>query len=274
MDAESIRETLSLRNKIGKGAFASVYLAQDRSGRTVAVKRVRLDSTRCDLDSCRREVLILTRTSNQFIVKIFGAFVTGKQLWIVMEHMSVGSIDDILRTIGAFTEDAVARVMHCCVSALAYLHARGQVHRDIKPANILLDQAGNAKLCDLGVSFDGLNEVAKSPKDGPIPEGSDMKDPKNWFPHRPRHDNADSAGADGGSLNMDEFVGTPNYIAPEVVMQQSNTPLSDMWSVRATCHVLVPPIMWGPAQSLAGCSHAVALLVWGGGEDGLHVQYS
>lgn len=69
----------------------------------MAVKRVRLDSAKCDLDACRREVLTLTRTSNQFIVKIFGAFVTGKQLWIVMEHMSVGSIDDILHSTGMST---------------------------------------------------------------------------------------------------------------------------------------------------------------------------
>eukprot|EP00037_Helgoeca_nana_P033560 m.418458 g.418458 ORF g.418458 m.418458 type:complete len:352 (+) comp30949_c0_seq1:67-1122(+) len=232
--SRSVREAVSLKDKIGEGAFASVYRGVDRAtGDTVAVKRVRLDDQSCDLDACRREVLSLTRISSPFIVKIYGAHTTGLQLWIVMEHMDVGSCEDILKSTPQIPEAALARILYSTVQGLLYLHSAGQVHRDIKPGNILLAKNGDVKLCDLGVAFDILNEITPpTPStDGAGPAApaaaAGADDPKTWLPARKRTQSVEHR----QELDLDSFTGTPKYMAPEAVSSDANTPLSDVWSL-------------------------------------------
>eukprot|EP00035_Acanthoeca_spectabilis_P011825 m.208575 g.208575 ORF g.208575 m.208575 type:complete len:343 (-) comp15455_c0_seq4:9286-10314(-) len=225
----SVREAVSLQGKIGAGAFASVYRAIDRTtGDTVAIKRVRLDDQQCDLDACRREVLSLTRIASPFIVKIYGAHVTGLQLWIIMEHMDVGSCEDLLKSSPSFPEVALSRILYSSVQGLVYLHSAGLVHRDIKPGNILVSHKGDVKLCDLGVSFDALNEVVPNDEAEAEPSaGADEgDDPRSWLPPKKRR-SVDQR----GEMDFDSFTGTPKYMAPEAVSSDANTPLSDVWSL-------------------------------------------
>eukprot|EP00040_Diaphanoeca_grandis_P022001 m.117699 g.117699 ORF g.117699 m.117699 type:complete len:342 (-) comp28597_c1_seq2:39-1064(-) len=217
-----VREAYHLGAKLGKGAFATVYLATEKtSGKSVAVKRVRLDAKNADIETCRREVLTLTRISSPYITEILGAYVTGKQLWIMMERMDGGSVDGLLKTTGPLSEDAIGRILFCSASGLAYMHERGQVHRDIKPDNILLTTSGTAKLCDLGVSSDDLEErnIIAAVEELSL----NHPDPKSWFPS--------STQSKEDVIKLDNFVGTPLYMAPEVIDQSANTTLSDVWSL-------------------------------------------
>mmetsp|Transcript_4882 Transcript_4882/g.14703 ORF Transcript_4882/g.14703 Transcript_4882/m.14703 type:complete len:354 (+) Transcript_4882:67-1128(+) len=228
---ESIRESVEIMDKIGAGAFASVYRGRHKeSGASVAIKRVRLDDRECDIDACRREVLSLTRIASPFVVKIYGASVTGPQLWIVMEHMDVGSCEDMLKSTPLMPEPALARILYCSVQGLLYLHSSGLIHRDIKPANILVARDGSVKLCDLGVSFDTLNETVPPPRADPVAaaDADPATDPRMWFPLA-RREAAAAAAAQGPS--DDGFTGTPKYMAPEAVSAEGNTALSDIWSL-------------------------------------------
>lgn len=221
------RSNYRLQNKLGKGAFATVYLASSREGHTVAVKRVRLDSPNADIESCRREVLALTRISSPYITAIYGAYVTGRQLWIVLEHMGGGSIEDIIKSTGPLHDDAIARILYCSVVGLGYMHARQLVHRDIKPDNILLTLAGDAKLCDLGVSYDAV-EGNKPTRDATVVGPVSADDPQTWLPK------VASRTTTGEEISMQNFVGTPYYMAPEVISQTENSGKSDIWSLGIT----------------------------------------
>jgi len=230
MEAVDVREAYRLGAKLGKGAFATVYLAtENKSGKAVAVKRVRLDAKNADIETCRREVLALTRISSPFITEIYGSYISGNQLWIMMERIDGGSVDGLIKNTGPLSEDAIGRILFCAASGLAYMHQRGQVHRDIKPDNILLTTTGTAKLCDLGVSSDSLEGQTTRPittDTQMLASDSENPDPREWLPRVHRTESVAKA-----ELQLENFVGTPLYMAPEVIEQKANTPLSDIWSL-------------------------------------------
>ncbi len=139
---------------IGAGGFATVYSALDvRFGRTVAVKVL----ANVDEDGRRRfdrEQLSMGKLSDHpHVVTAFSSgFTTGGQPYIVMEHLSGGSLADIIDRDQTVPWDRAVRYVTAIAKALGHAHSQGVLHRDVKPENILLSPEGTAKLADFGIS--------------------------------------------------------------------------------------------------------------------------
>jgi serine/threonine-protein kinase 24/25/MST4 len=116
------------------------------------VKVVDLEDATDSLDDIRKEVAVLTQCDCPYITKYYGSFVHDKKLWILLEHLSGGSVADLLQAGGPLTEDEIAVILRDSLQALIYLHSQNRVHRDLKSANILLSSSGEVKLSDFGVS--------------------------------------------------------------------------------------------------------------------------
>ncbi|XP_048433815.1 serine/threonine-protein kinase BLUS1 isoform X2 [Pyrus x bretschneideri] len=190
-----------LYEEVGEGVSASVYRALCIPlNEIVAIKVLDLEKCNNDLDGIRREVNTMTLIKHQNLVRAHCSFTAGHSLWVVMPYMAGGSCLHIMKSSypEGFEEPVIATLLHEVLKALVYLHAQGDIHRDVKAGNILIDSNGAVKLADFGVSacmFD--------------------------------------AGDRQRSRNT--FVGTPCWMAPEVMQQLHGYDFkADIWSFGIT----------------------------------------
>jgi serine/threonine protein kinase len=142
-----------LRQILGTGGMASVWLAEDtRLRRPVAVK-VLADSLALDEDYVarfEREALVAARLSHPNLVSVFDFGVGGPRPYLVMEYVPGGTLADRLR--GRREDWEAEAVFRDLMGALAHVHAAGIIHRDIKPGNVLIGSDGRTRLTDFGVA--------------------------------------------------------------------------------------------------------------------------
>ncbi|KAK8545629.1 hypothetical protein V6N12_026459 [Hibiscus sabdariffa] len=145
-----------LLEEVGNGASATVYRAifLPRNN-VVAVKCLDLD--RCNngnLESVRRETQTMAWVDHPNLVRAYCSFVVGRNLWVVMPFMSVGSCFHAMKKAhpDGLEEMEICFILKETLRALDYLHRQGHIHRDVKAGNILLDNIGSVKLSDFGVS--------------------------------------------------------------------------------------------------------------------------
>ncbi|GAY46765.1 hypothetical protein CUMW_099530 [Citrus unshiu] len=181
VDAKDYR----LYEEVGEGVSATVYRALCIPlNEIVAIKVLDLEKCNNDLDGIRREVQTMRVTNHPNVLRAHCSFTTGHCLWVVMPYMAGGSCLHIMKSAypEGFEEPVIATLLRETLKALVYLHFHGHIHRDVKAGNILIDSNGAIKLADFGVSacmFD--------------------------------------AGDRQRSRNT--FVGTPCWMAPEVMQQ-------------------------------------------------------
>ncbi|EPE05649.1 cell division control protein [Ophiostoma piceae UAMH 11346] len=181
---------------IGKGAFGSVYKAFNwGTGEAVAVKQIKLtDLPKSELRMIEAEIDLLKNLHHDNIVKYIGFVKSVDCLNIILEYCENGSLHSICKAYGKFPENLVGVYMTQVLQGLQYLHDQGVIHRDIKGANILTTKDGSVKLADFGVSTSSLA--------GPDKEA--------------------------------QVVGTPYWMAPEIIQLSGATSASDIWSVGCT----------------------------------------
>ncbi|CAK9164105.1 unnamed protein product [Ilex paraguariensis] len=150
---------------LGCGAFAKVYHARDtRNGQSVAIKIINkkkiLNPTL--MSNIKREISIMRRLHHPHIVKLFEVLATKTKIYFVMEFIKGGELFAKIAK-GRFSEDLSRKYFQQLISAVGYCHSRGVFHRDLKPENLLLDENGDLKVSDFGLSavtdsirFDGL----------------------------------------------------------------------------------------------------------------------
>ncbi|MDA0920393.1 MAG: protein kinase [Planctomycetota bacterium] len=137
---------------IGRGRFAYVYLATQRSlNRPVAVK-VLSNADDEFLTRFEREAEIMANVSHPNIVSVIDRGVIDSQHFIVMEFMDGGSLRDRMLSDHSMKLTQVRSVISALASALTCLHGMGLIHRDVKPDNVLFDRNGQIKLCDFGIA--------------------------------------------------------------------------------------------------------------------------
>mmetsp|Transcript_57708 Transcript_57708/g.64463 ORF Transcript_57708/g.64463 Transcript_57708/m.64463 type:complete len:531 (-) Transcript_57708:66-1658(-) len=195
---------LEILNLIGEGSFGAVYRAEHKStGAIVAVKVItNASSSKSEEDKIKGEIEILSRCDSPYIVGYFECFVkppTDKpgEMCIIMEYCEGGSMTDLLEANAGFSlpEDCIRAVCASIVLGLEYLHGNANVcHRDIKCGNVLLTSDGNVKLADFGVSAELSNTLNK----------------------------------------RKTVVGSPYWMAPEVIRESHYDGRADVWSLGIT----------------------------------------
>uniref|UniRef100_A0A8C4ZKE0 non-specific serine/threonine protein kinase n=1 Tax=Gadus morhua TaxID=8049 RepID=A0A8C4ZKE0_GADMO len=149
---------------------------------------------------------ILTFAENPFVVSMFCSFETRRHLCMVMEYVEGGDCATLLKNIGALPVDMARMYFAETVLALEYLHNYGIVHRDLKPDNLLITSMGHIKLTDFGLSKIGLMSLTTN-----LYEGHIEKDTREFLDK--------------------QVCGTPEYIAPEVILRQGYGKPVDWWAM-------------------------------------------
>jgi serine/threonine-protein kinase 24/25/MST4 len=140
---------------VGRGTTGVVHRALDvlNNNETVAIKLVDLEECEDDVLDIQREINVLANCDSPHVTKYLGSWLVPKTstLAIAMEYMGGGSVQDLCRET-PLDERIVRVLMRDVVKALKYLHEEGKIHRDVKCANILLNENGEVRLADFGVS--------------------------------------------------------------------------------------------------------------------------
>ncbi|XP_006856075.2 probable serine/threonine protein kinase IRE4 isoform X2 [Amborella trichopoda] len=219
-------EDFEIIKPISKGAYGKVFLARKRTtGDLFAIKVLKkMDMIRKnDVESILAERNILITVRNPFVVRFFYSFTCRDNLYLVMEYLNGGDIYSLLRNVGCL-EESVARIYVAeLVLALEYLHSLGIVHRDLKPDNILVAHDGHIKLTDFGLSKIGLINSTEE-LGGNMGSISFLSED-----HHLGTSFEEASHREKGNQRV--AVGTPDYLAPEILLGTEHGYTADWWSV-------------------------------------------
>jgi serine/threonine-protein kinase len=153
----ALQEALAGRYRVdrvlGRGGMATVYLAEDLSGRGQVAIKVLRPELRVILGITRfhREVEILTRLQHPNILPLLDSQEAGAMLYYVMPYVAGDSLRTLIEREGPLTIERTLAITRDVASALDYAHSQRVIHRDIKPGNVLLER-DRALVCDFGVA--------------------------------------------------------------------------------------------------------------------------
>jgi serine/threonine-protein kinase len=174
--------------ELGSGAMGVVYRAHDAVlERDVAVKELHapLSADRELVSRFRQEAKTLARLDHPHIVRVFDFLEERGRGWIIMELVSGGDLDGLLRTGGALSVEQAGRLGVLMAGAMAYAHSKGVVHRDFKPSNVLMNESGEPKISDFG--------LAKLAQSGELTQaGSVLGSPAYMSPEQARGEGAEA----------------------------------------------------------------------------------
>ncbi|MCI4376318.1 hypothetical protein PGIGA_G00187030 [Pangasianodon gigas] len=193
-------EVWEIVGELGDGAFGKVYKAQNKQTGVLAAAKVIDTKTEEELEDYMVEIDILASCDHQYIVKLLDAFYFESKLWILIEFCAGGAVDAVMLELERpLTEPQIRVVCKQTLEALAYLHENKIIHRDLKAGNILFSSDGDVKLADFGVSAKNTRTLQR----------------------------------------RDSFIGTPYWMAPEVVMCETSKDRpydykADIWSLGIT----------------------------------------
>lgn len=225
---------------LGVGAFGEVHLVRKRDvSQLYAMKVLRKMDVykRNQVAHVKAERDILAEADNEWVVKLYYSFQDRDNLYFVMDYIPGGDLMGLLIKFGIFEEPLARFYIAELVLAIESVHKMGFIHRDIKPDNILIDKNGHIKLTDFGLctGFRWTHNSKYYQKDGvhnrqdsmdvncsESPMSIDCRCEKiKTLERRKQHK----------KCLAHSLVGTPNYIAPEVLLRQGYKSCCDWWSV-------------------------------------------
>ncbi|CAK85153.1 unnamed protein product (macronuclear) [Paramecium tetraurelia] len=187
---------------VGRGSFGKVMLVQHKmTKRYYAMKILRKDviQQKGQQVHTMNERQILEVAQHPFIVQLHFAFQTPEKLYLVTDFLAGGELFYHLRKSKKFPEERMKLYAAELILALDYLHQKGIIYRDLKPENILIGADGHLKLTDFGLSRTNLKEGERTYT----------------------------------------FCGTPEYLAPEILLGQGHDQSADWWSLGALMYEMI-----------------------------------
>lgn len=221
---------------IGYGASSTVYAAHYHPSNAApipcALKVMDLDSLPPrSLSLLQRETQLMSLSKHPNVLRVRGTWMDGHKLYIAMRLMNKGSAADVMRYgwSGGMEEEVVRCMLKQSLEGLNYLHTNGLIHRDIKAANLLIDDDGTVLLGDLGVAASLVDDTHDQHK--------------TVIPNR--RINFDEATTSHSSHPIvpiirpnagkrKSFVGTPCWMAPELIQGKQYDSSADIWSFGIT----------------------------------------
>ncbi|XP_051974489.1 microtubule-associated serine/threonine-protein kinase 4-like [Xyrauchen texanus] len=194
---------------ISNGAYGVVYLVRHKETKQrFAMKKINKQNLmlRNQIQQAFVERDILTFAENPFVVSMYCSFETRRHLCMVMEYVEGGDCATLLKNMGPLPVDMARMYFAETLLALEYLHNYGIVHRDLKPDNLLVTSMGHIKLTDFGLSKVGLMNMTTNLYEGHIEK-------------------------DAREFSDKQVCGTPEYIAPEVILRQGYGKPVDWWAM-------------------------------------------
>ncbi|KAF7726266.1 serine/threonine protein kinase, AGC [Apophysomyces ossiformis] len=215
---------------LGKGGVGKVYLVKQKgTDKPMAMKVLAKDEMirRKKVKRVLAEQEILSSANHPFIVTLYHSFQSQNYLYFVMEYCSGGEFFRALQTRpGKCLDEKGARFYAAeVIAALEYLHLQGFIYRDLKPENILLHQSGHLMLTDFDLSKQSFPPCPPSVVKSTSPNVPPSIDTKICIAH----------------LRTHSFVGTEEYIAPEVIDGNGHTSAVDWW----TLGILIYEMLFG-----------------------------
>ncbi|XP_039124244.1 probable serine/threonine protein kinase IRE [Dioscorea cayenensis subsp. rotundata] len=232
-------EDFEIIKPISRGAFGRVFLAKKRiTGDFFAIKVLKkADMIRKNaVESTLAERNILISVRNPFVVRFFYSFTCKENLYLVMEYLNGGDLYSLLRNLGCLDEEMARTYIAELVLALEYLHSVNVIHRDLKPDNLLISCDGHIKLTDFGLSKVGLINSTDD-LSGPDVSSSILAGDHEPMPASIRAEKRDQR-------QKQSAIGTPDYLAPEILLGMQHGPTADWWSVGIILYELlvgIPP---------------------------------
>jgi len=209
----SIEDKYDLGKIIGRGAFSVVKEGiRKASGKKYAIKCISKKLIdKKELSLLEREIDIMKKLQHPNIIQLMEVIDTPDTLFLVLEYVSGGELFDSIVNKGSYSEIDAAKIVRQILEAIRYVHSNGIAHRDLKPENLLLSGEGKEEF--VKIADFGLSK-------------------------------------DFGQEQLQTSCGTPDYVAPEVLMGEPYDMSVDLWSIGVICYVLLcgfPPF-YGETQ--------------------------
>jgi len=187
----NLHDFYDVKDTIGQGSVAKCKLGKDKkTGQTVAVKILTRNHSEFDYDGLVLEIQVMRKVEHPGCIKLYDVYEDKKSVFLIQELASGGELFDRVIDHGAYCEQDAARLFKQLMEAVAYLHSMGVAHRDLKPENVLMKSADRkspeydvVKLADFGLSTFKAGDYADT---------------------------------------MATACGTPEYIAPEIIVTLNN----------------------------------------------------
>ncbi|XP_026056457.1 3-phosphoinositide-dependent protein kinase 1-like [Carassius auratus] len=198
---------------LGEGSFSTVVLAKEHStGKEYAIKILekRHIMKENKAQYVKRERDIMSHLDHPFFVKLYFTFQDEEKLYFGLSYAKNGELLKYIRKIGSFDETCTRFYSAEIVCALEYLHQKGIIHRDLKPENVLLSEEMHIQITDFGT--------------------------------------AKQLSSDSKQARANSFVGTAQYVSPELLTEKSACKSSDLWALGCIIYQLVaglPPFRAG-----------------------------
>lgn len=199
-----LMQRYELGRLLGQGTFAKVHYARNlKTGMGVAIKIIDKEKVLKVgmIDQIKREISVMRLIRHPNVVELYEVMASKTKIYFVMEYAKGGELFNKLSK-GKLKEDVARRYFQQLISAVDYCHSRGVCHRDLKPENLLLDENGNLKVSDFGLSA----LVESKHQDG----------------------------------LLHTTCGTPAYVAPEIISRKGyDGAKADIWSCGVILYVLL-----------------------------------